>query len=349
MATKRNQFNQGARLDALKARYAEAAEANEQAAQPGKWMSFNSAGYKARERKREQASNAELRAQLAVEAEETRSAEEMRGFGASKSTALTGAEIGLRDAGVDPTTMGSLGYLLSQSENPTELKAGMAQAQQAIASPSFSSTAQLALNRVNEEAARKKAQFKVEQDRRGVDYEIAKNNLATGTDDLEAIEAGTVPPTRRIEVAMNWADDWASITKPHRQVLASAEQASMALNNPSSTSGFVVISALARALDPGSTVRQAEGELVSNSTGALQSVIDKYNKALGENFSEQSVADFRATLMDVVSPWAIEYERIHDGYKDRAIRGKINPEDIFTGTYNPGNVKTWKGVSLRAE
>lgn len=91
-----------------------------------------------------------------------------------------------------------------------------------------------------------------------------------------------------------------------REVMRSRAQVSDLLATGSALGGAVAVVALARAADPGSTVREAEAGRIEGGVGAVLALQNAWNRIVADGVTEQTVAEFNAVADALAGKVALE-------------------------------------------
>lgn len=91
-----------------------------------------------------------------------------------------------------------------------------------------------------------------------------------------------------------------------REVMRSRAQVRDLLATGSALGGAVAVVALARAADPGSTVREAEAGRIEGGVGAVLALQNAWNRIVADGVTEQTVAEFNAVADALAGKVALE-------------------------------------------
>jgi hypothetical protein len=197
------------------------------------------------------------------------------------------------------------------------------------------------LNEATAEAKQlEQTRYDAGQKLRDINYKTAESNLRKADMQLEQARTGNTPLTNTDRFAMTGTlrDDFQQATSDMREGLLARDQAVNLIDQGDAVGATLAITKIAKAADPGSTVRVEEGRLVGESTGLVRSLMDNYNKMSGEGFTPESKVQFMAALDNLSRPLADEYRNIAEAYGATAERGGINVDDIYMGQYDPERV-----------
>jgi hypothetical protein len=246
--------------------------------------------------------------------------------GLQQEQALAGGAAGFREG------------LMGQTISPLEGGRAMSRAEEmAAAGGSAADIASLSQNpQFNPQVAQERRDVNTLRQR---EMATADANLSKAELAYENMKAGKLDPMQRNTIAQGLGDDFVSITDNFREGITARDQALNLINQNDAVGAALAITKVAKAADPGSTVRVEEGKLVGGSTGLEQRLIDSFRAMRGGGFSPESQIMFKNALGNLTVPLAMEYKQVADAYAGIAERQNINTDEIYRGLYDAERIQ----------
>lgn len=125
-------------------------------------------------------------------------------------------------------------------------------------------------------------------------------------------------------------DEFNTLGKSFRDVQDAYTRMVQATKDPSAAGDMAAIFNYMKILDPGSTVREGEFATAQNATGVPGAIMNMYNRIIsGERLNPEQRKDFVNQAKNLYDGQKQGYQRLKDGYKQLALRNKLNPDNII--------------------
>lgn len=123
-------------------------------------------------------------------------------------------------------------------------------------------------------------------------------------------------------------DDYYASMQNTSEVITAGLQTANLLAQGDALGAQLATTKLAKAADPGSTVRVEEGKLVAEGTGLAEQIAFEFNRLKGDGYSPEAVAMFTNSIESLIGPRALEGLQIHNQFASLAQRENINLADM---------------------
>lgn len=119
-------------------------------------------------------------------------------------------------------------------------------------------------------------------------------------------------------------------TKQTQDVSASYERIQSSIEEPSAAGDLSLIYNFMKMQDPGSTVREGEFATAQNAAGIPDRIRNSYNRLInGERLNPEQRIDFANQARNQFVAQLRSQGRIDEGFKSKAVRNKLDPENIL--------------------